>query len=356
MGEVWEQEPAVGFTMGDAQEALAAVMRNSADPMVLLDLDGMVLKWNAAAEDMYGWSHQEAVGSTLLFIDPDRRRRVLSDLRAIASSGCVGNLELPSLRADEMRVRSHVIGIPVHDEDEDAAGVLLIVRDTAADERFERHRRDFATLVSRCLSGPMHALLGEVKLLGRRELWDDESRRTRVLNAVADAAGQAARLTDRLSLLADYEAPWAIGATQTVSMNDLLSDIVADLPSGRVTVELDMASESVKADRAAVAAALRALVDRPDQGGGTGARPLSVTVFDSEGGCRVDVNDRYWPDPLEHGTFGRPEAAEAEIALSVAESVFTAHGGTVKVVREGRGATISLWLPHAAERVDWGTS
>ena len=48
---------------------LAAIVESSADPVVGMALDGTIVSWNAAAEDLFGWSADEVLGHN---IDHDR--------------------------------------------------------------------------------------------------------------------------------------------------------------------------------------------------------------------------------------------------------------------------------------------
>ena len=41
---------------------LAAIVESSADPVVGMALDGTIVSWNAAAEQLFGWSADEVLG------------------------------------------------------------------------------------------------------------------------------------------------------------------------------------------------------------------------------------------------------------------------------------------------------
>lgn len=337
------------FPMGDAQETLFAVMRHSGDCMSLVDLDGRVLRWNTAAEELYGWPQQDALDQVLPFVAPEQQLGFIGALREAAAAACVTDTEFASVRADGSRFLAHVALVPVHDQEGDAAGVVVILRDNVSDERFERQRSDFAMLVSDHLSGSLHALMAHARLLGRPELWADGQRRQAVLHALGESAAHATRIVDRLVLLSGLDRS-AARSREQVDVAELLAAILSDIPAGRATAEIELGSASVPADRKTLEGALRALLDRSRRVSG---RPetMSVNVLSDDSGCTIEILDPGWPVETDDDVrsyapaSAGPESAEASVAAAIARGVLEAHGGTMNVVREVKGARISLHLP-----------
>ncbi|MDD5037208.1 MAG: chemotaxis protein CheB [Methylococcaceae bacterium] len=57
-----------------AQRHLAAVVRDSRDGILMLDLSGCILAWNPAAERLYGWSEDEALTKNIAEMIPEGLR------------------------------------------------------------------------------------------------------------------------------------------------------------------------------------------------------------------------------------------------------------------------------------------
>ena len=73
------------LTQAEAEvRRLASVVESTADAIVVKSLDGRITNWNAAAEQMFGYSAAEAVGQPVMMLVPGDREaeelRVLSDL------------------------------------------------------------------------------------------------------------------------------------------------------------------------------------------------------------------------------------------------------------------------------------
>ena len=93
----------------ERHQALEAMMANVADGMMLLDADGTIRSWNAAAERLFGYLAAEAVGRNVSILVPEelRESNVAATGRFLATgqSNVVekGNLNYPALRKDGSR-------------------------------------------------------------------------------------------------------------------------------------------------------------------------------------------------------------------------------------------------------------
>lgn len=55
-------------------QTLAQLVRRLADPVIVADSDGIIVFWNDAAERVFGWTADHAIGKSLDLIIPDRQR------------------------------------------------------------------------------------------------------------------------------------------------------------------------------------------------------------------------------------------------------------------------------------------
>lgn len=90
---------------GESDAVLAQVVRELADAVVVADADGRITFWNPAAERLFGFGPEEALGATLDLIIPERLRdRHWVGYRDVMLSGETryGDrlLEVPALHRD----------------------------------------------------------------------------------------------------------------------------------------------------------------------------------------------------------------------------------------------------------------
>lgn len=114
--------------------ALAALMEQLADAVVIADPSGEIVFWNEAATRVFGWPASETVGQSLDMIIPDRQRRAHWD--GYAKTMTTGEtkyatdlLRVPALNADGER---HSIAFTVtllHGPDGEVSGIAAVVRD-----------------------------------------------------------------------------------------------------------------------------------------------------------------------------------------------------------------------------------
>jgi PAS domain S-box-containing protein len=87
------------------ERALAQLMRDLADAVVVADPAGTIVFWNRAATNLFGWSEDEAVGKSLDLIIPERlRARHWNGYRRVMETGHTEYgtrlLEVPAVHRD----------------------------------------------------------------------------------------------------------------------------------------------------------------------------------------------------------------------------------------------------------------
>lgn len=131
-----------------AARLLASIVESSNDPIIGKSLDGIIQSWNAAAERLFGYTAEQAVGQHIsLIIPPDllvEEDRIIASLRA---GKRIEQYETERLRSNGQRIAVSLTISPIKDDSGNVIGASKIARDLTDRQRAERDRQNFVTLV-----------------------------------------------------------------------------------------------------------------------------------------------------------------------------------------------------------------
>ncbi len=126
--------------------SLAQLVQELADAVILCDPDGVIVYWNDAAERIFGWSAEQAIGESLDLIVPDKQRPAhWEGYRRVMATGVTryGDdlLRVPSLHADGQRRSIAFTVTLVKDAAGAVTGIAAVVRDETQRWAEERELR-----------------------------------------------------------------------------------------------------------------------------------------------------------------------------------------------------------------------
>jgi PAS domain S-box-containing protein len=127
---------------------LASIVESSDDAIISKSLDGTIQSWNAAAERVFGYRPQEAVGRHIsLVIPPERLSEEDQILASLRAGRRIDHFETERVRSDGGRIIVSLTISPLLDEAGNVTGASKIVRDVTDRKRAEAERDKFVTLV-----------------------------------------------------------------------------------------------------------------------------------------------------------------------------------------------------------------
>ena len=130
-----------------AQARLAAVVAGSDDAILAKDLTGVITDWNRAAERVYGYSSEQAIGSPVAMLVPSERlNEDLLLLKRVFDGERVEHFETERVRRDGSRVPVSLTVSAIRDADGAITGASTVARDVSERRLAEADRAQLAAL------------------------------------------------------------------------------------------------------------------------------------------------------------------------------------------------------------------
>jgi PAS domain S-box-containing protein len=132
-----------------------ALVESAAIPIIGKTREGIITSWNRAAEQMYGYSAQEAVGQPITIIFPaDRQDEFVRIMERITQGEQVDLYETTRRRKDGTILSVSVTISPIHDSEGRIIGASDIAHDITERKRIEAQKQ-FLIEVSKVLSSTL---------------------------------------------------------------------------------------------------------------------------------------------------------------------------------------------------------
>jgi len=216
--------PLTGQQKGFTLSHLAAVVESTDDAIYSMTLDGVILTWNRAAEQMYGYSAAEASGASAMLLVPQDSLDEASEILARLRRGeHVTHYETVRLRKDGRRLDVSLTISPITDASGRVIAVSAIARDITRrieaeaalqrlnadlEERVAQRTRElqamneeleaFSYTVAHDLRAPLITIAGFAEILLEDCAGEIEADSQRRLRLIADNTRRMGRLIDDL--------------------------------------------------------------------------------------------------------------------------------------------------------------
>ncbi|MBV8053559.1 MAG: response regulator [Acidobacteriaceae bacterium] len=123
-------------------ELLAAIVTSSDDAIVSKNLDGYITSWNKAAERIFGYTAEEAVGQHIMLLIPENRRDEEVDILSRLRRGeRIEHFDTIRRRKDGTLLNISLTISPVRDSSGKIVGASKVARDITLQKRVEQALR-----------------------------------------------------------------------------------------------------------------------------------------------------------------------------------------------------------------------
>ncbi len=364
---------------------LAAVVESSDDAIVAKDLNGTILAWNDAAERIFGYRADEAIGQSItILLPPERLQEEATVLAALRSGRRIDHYETERVRKDGARLRISLSVSPIRDASGNIIGAAKIARDVTARYEMEQEREAllgreqqarhaaeaanrakdaFLATVSHELRTPLSPIIMWTRML-RDGLLDPTKAEKALVTIERNARTQAQIVDDLLdvSRIVSGKMRLEVRPTDLGAVIQSAADVVrpaADAKGIQMSVVLDTETGFVAGDPDRLQQVVWNLLSNavkftPKQG------RVQIVLERVNSHVEIAVTDtgEGFDPEFRRAMFDRFQQADSSasrhhgglgLGLAIARHIVELHGGTVhgESAGPGQGATFTVKLPLA---------
>jgi PAS domain S-box-containing protein len=356
-----------------------------ASPLAIMTLDsgGKVRSWNHAAEGMFGWPANEAIGIVVPFVPPEGMDGFRQSLQRVLSGEALTGLQVVRRRRDGTSIDVRVCAAPTRDPDGSIDGVIALVEDVTERKNLGEQLRQAQKMeaIGQLTGGIAHdfnnlltIVITNAALLAG-EIAPDRADMRAELSELQRAALRGVELVRKLMAFSRRRSV----ELQAIDLGQVVSDATNDLrrllpASVEVSVQVEKAVPlSITGDVGAIDQILfnlatnardampdggtlrlavhRAWLDeehRRTRGWGNPGEYIVIAVSDTGSGMSKEVQARAFEPFFTTKEVGKGTG----LGMAMVYGLVTQHRGYADLYSEaGRGTTVRLYFPAVADPV-----
>ncbi len=344
---------------------LEAVVQHSSDGVVILDRDGSVVGYNLTMSKLSGWSLGEAVGKPSHDVFPLKIEIHPDDSTSLMRLGKryfgerTDPMEAQLVTRTEDLIDVEVTGAPLFDEESQALGWVMMLRDISRRKEMERLQKVFLSAVSHELHTPIAIIKGFAGLMSDPEV-------TLSPDIIRDKAGiiveESVRLEKMVGQMLEATRIQAGGLKPQLATEDVARLVargvekiqpLAGAAKCRVHLTLEPEHFLAYVDGSRLQQVVINLMENATKysAGGTievratfDDQELRIRVSDDGPGVPPEERERLF-EPFVRGR-GSAGASGSGLGLYIAKAIVEAHGGRLLLTEGPRGgAEFEMIIP-----------
>ena len=355
---------------------LASIVESSNDAIISKSLEGIIQSWNAAAERLFGYTAEQAVGRHISLVIPTERiaeeDQIIAKLRA---GQRIEHFETERVRSNGERLTVSLTISPIKDGSGNVIGASKIVRDVSERKRAEsdlrrlatdlsnadRRKNEFLATLAHELRNPLAPMSNMLEVLKRAG--DDREVLKRAHDTIERQLGQMVRLVDDLLDLNRITHDRLELRRSEVELSSVIQQAVEvahpliDAAGHDLTIDLPIEPIYLNADRARLAQVFGNLLNNsckytPPAGSiSLTAKQVDgkveVTVKDNGAGIPHDKLDSIFEMFMQVDSTSDRAQGGLGIGLTLVKRLAEMHGGSIeaKSAGEGEGSEFVVRLP-----------
>ncbi|HKP82754.1 MAG TPA: PAS domain S-box protein [Pyrinomonadaceae bacterium] len=355
---------------------LASIVESSNDAIISKSLDGIIQSWNAAAERLFGYTSEQAVGRHIsLVIPPERLSEEERIIASLKEGKRIEHYETERLRSDGQHITVSLTISPIKDDSGNVIGASKIARDVTERKRLEddlrrlaadlsaadRRKNEFLATLAHELRNPLAPMSNMLEVLKRSN--GDTEILKRAHDTIERQLVQMVRLVDDLLDLNRITHDRLELRRSEVELSSVIQQAIEvarpliDTAGQSLSVDLPDEPIYLNADRARLAQLFGNLLNNSSKytsSEGTislTAKRLDgevlVTVKDNGAGIPQDKLDSIFDMFMQVDRTSEQSQAGLGIGLTLVKRLTEMHGGSIEArsAGEGQGSEFIVRLP-----------
>ncbi len=339
------------------------IILNSIDAIIGFDNDFKIFLWNKGAENLFGYSREEAMGKDFAFLIPQyliEKGEKEFLINEVNEKGFIANHETERISKSGELKNVSISRFAIHDEQNQMIGSVGIIRDITLVKKLQqdlRERENLALIgevvssVAHSLSNPLNIISGNADYLMINKNPGDEEYEE--LSAILN---ETTRITKSIRHLLNFSRPLKSNKKLN-DINEVLTKIAEDVKhiSGKKEIKIkksfDAGLKPIEFDQAQIEEAIGNIVTNaiqaiPAKGEITLASKLSedkviITVSDNGQGISKENLDKIFKPFFSTKEYGKGTG----LGLSITRRVIAEHGGKISVKSSlGKGTSFKIEL------------
>lgn len=216
----------------EVQSQLAAILQQTPDAVIGVDLEGRIFNWNRGAEMLYGYSFDEIVGQQVsLLVPPDRQEESQKITQAASQGEVVQGFETVQIKKNGDLVDVSLTLSPIKESRGKSIGISAVIRDITerkkAEDSLRKHEEQLRLVekmnaIGRLAGGVAHDFNNLLSVIGGNAEFlignlEKDSPQLEELGEIQKAVRRGADLTKQLLVFGQKQ----VVQPQPVNLNDL---------------------------------------------------------------------------------------------------------------------------------------
>ena len=346
------------------QAQLAAIVEGSGDAIVGIDADGIIASWNPAAEALYEYSCDEAIGRPVRTVVPREMRSEMDALFSRLLKGePVAHFETVLQSKFGKLLEVDLTLSPIRNSQGQVVGISTIARDISLRKEADRRIGEFYSTVSHELRTPLTSIRASLGLLEGGVAGQIDEEALQLVEIARSESDRLIRLINDILDLRKIESGKLELKFKSVRLNDLINSVLesmramADEHKVKITTQCD-ADQLIVLDRDRIVQVLANLISNAIKFSPRGETVIvSVEPINDKECVRFSVTDKgsgIRADQM-HRLFGKFQQLDSSdtrakggtgLGLAICKAILEQHGGSIGVESEpGHGSSFWFELP-----------